>query len=78
MENNTNLSIAEMWFQKGKSYMELIESIDIANVNDCIEYYANAINHTEAEEERKEMYERIRAEVLEELMKGAAEQSKTD
>ena len=30
------------------------------------------------EEERKEMYERIRAEVLEELMKGAAEQSKTD
>ena len=30
------------------------------------------------EEERQEMYERIRAEVLEELMKGAAEQSKTD
>lgn len=30
------------------------------------------------EEERNEMYERIRAEVLEELMKGAAEQSKTD
>ena len=30
------------------------------------------------EEEQQEMYERIRAEVLEELMKGAAEQSKTD